>query len=139
MNDEEFQQDDVPESEAETVESQPVEAPSQPSVAPPGEGEVVDAELVSDMPPPNDPLAVISLVCGILAVILGGCCGLFGLPLALAAIVTGFISLNRIKADPEQYGGHGLALAGVIVGAASIVLALLMFALGIGLSLVTDS
>lgn len=55
------------------------------------------------MPPerPLNPLAVISLVTSIL-------------PLQLVGVITGHIALSQIKRTGDR--GHGLALAGVIVG-----------------------
>ena len=68
-------------------------------------------------PPPagvrgqNKTLATISLVLGILAIL--PCCGfLSGIPGA----VIGFIARSRANSDPANYGGGGLALAGIILG-----------------------
>ncbi len=36
--------------------------------------------------------------------------------LAIPAIIVGFMARNKIKADPERFGGDGLAKAGIIVG-----------------------
>ena len=44
----------------------------------------------------------------------GFCCGFF-VTAAIAGIVCGHIALSRIKANPELEG-HGLALAGLIIG-----------------------
>ena len=60
-------------------------------------------------------LPIISLVLGILAVVTGCCYG--GIPLGAGAIITGIIALNNEKADPSQYGGRNLAIAGIITGA----------------------
>ncbi len=69
-------------------------------------------------PPPtgikgeNKTLAIISLVLGILSI---PCCGfiVFG----IAAIVTGFMAKNKADKNPNEYGGRGLALAGIGIGA----------------------
>jgi len=68
-------------------------------------------------PPPagaggeNKTLAIISLVLGILSV----CC--YVAPLTgLAAVITGFMANKKAKQDPQNYGGKGLALAGIICG-----------------------
>jgi hypothetical protein len=74
-------------------------------------------------PPPisgqgqNQTLAIVSLVCGVL----GLCCGISG----IAAIITGVMQRNNIKADPNQYGGGGMALAGIILGGISVLLMIL--------------
>jgi Domain of unknown function (DUF4190) len=60
-------------------------------------------------------LPIISLILGVLAVIIGCCYG--GIPLGAGAIITGVIALNNEKADPTQYGGRELAIAGIITGA----------------------
>ena len=36
--------------------------------------------------------------------------------LAIPAIIVGFMARKKIKADPEKFGGDGLAKAGIIVG-----------------------
>jgi hypothetical protein len=60
----------------------------------------------------NQTLAIVSLVCGIL----GLCCGILG----IVALITGFIQRGNIAKDPSQYGGGGLALAGMILGGISV-------------------
>lgn len=70
-------------------------------------------------PPPatsgqDQTLAIVSLVCGILSII---CCGaIAGIP----ALITGFMAKNNADANPNQYGGRGLALAGMILGGISV-------------------
>ncbi len=71
---------------------------------------------------PN-PLAIISLVLGIL------CCIPFA---STAAIVTGVIAQNQINASNGQQRGKELALAGIILGSASLVL----FVIGLILNVV---
>lgn len=60
-----------------------------------------------------EPLALASLICSI-AGLLGFCCG-FLLLAGIAGIVCGHLALSKIKHDP-QLEGHGLALAGLIIG-----------------------
>ena len=77
-------------------------------------------------PPPagtggqNKTLPIVSLVCGIL----GFCCGILG----IVAIITGFMGRNNANTNPQEYGGAGLATAGMILG---IIGFLLNVALGI--------
>jgi hypothetical protein len=72
-------------------------------------------------PPPfavrkNDDMAVISLVCGIAS--------FFIIPLfpAMAAIVLGYLSRDRIRKSEGRLEGESLALAGVILGVINVVL-----------------
>lgn len=60
----------------------------------------------------NNNLAVASLVCSVV----GLCCGVG----SIVGIILGVIAMNQIKQTGQS--GHGLALAGVIVGAASLVI-----------------
>lgn len=60
---------------------------------------------------PNKTLATVSLVLGILGIL--PCCGfLSGIP----AVIVGFIARSRANNDPANYGGGGLATAGIILG-----------------------
>jgi hypothetical protein len=70
-------------------------------------------------------LAIISLVCGILSICLCGV--LTGIP----AIITGYMAKNNVDANPNQYGGRGMAMAGIILGGVSIVLTILVVILQI--------
>lgn len=85
--------------------------PSVPAVTPPPAGGPVTA-----IPPPaapNEQLAVWSLVLSLLAVC-GFCCTPVGIT-AIGGVVCGHLALSRIKANP-QLQGHGLAVAGLIIG-----------------------
>lgn len=80
-------------------------------------------------PPPgvagqNKTLAIISLVTGILSLI---CCSWF-IP-GIAAIVMGFIARGKANSDPQNYGGAGLALGGIITGGISVVLGVIVIIL----------
>jgi len=58
-----------------------------------------------------NPLAIVSLVCGIVALVLG--------PLAILAIVSGHIARAQIRRTRE--GGRGMATTGLILGYAVLV------------------
>jgi hypothetical protein len=61
-------------------------------------------------------LAIGSLVCGIASFL---CCSIVtGIP----AIVLGIIALNKEKSDPARYGGKGMAIGGIVLGAVSILI-----------------
>lgn len=75
---------------------------------------------------PNQTLSIVSLVLGILSATIGCCCWLH-VPLSIAAIITGIIGMQKVKAGTG--GGNGMALAGVIVGGIVLVVyTLLAFA-----------
>lgn len=78
------------------------------------------------------PLAIASLVTGILAIVPGCCCGLLGIPLAIAAVITGILGMNKINADPMQFKGKGLAIAGLVCGGVGLVLEIIGFAMNVG-------
>ena len=40
----------------------------------------------------------------------------------LAALITGFLGMKNMKNDPANYGGKGLAIAGMITGGVDLVL-----------------
>lgn len=71
----------------------------------------------------NKTLATISLVCGIAGIL---CCGLLsGIP----AIITGYIAKNNVDSNPQEYGGRGLAVAGMVLGGISVVLTIIVIIL----------
>jgi hypothetical protein len=74
-----------------------------------------------EAPPPRERkgLAVASLVLGILGL---PTLGLLGVG-ALLAIVLGVAALAKAREEPRVYGGKGLAIAGIVCAAVSVVLA----------------
>ena len=68
----------------------------------------------------NQTLPIISLILGIVSL----CCYISPLTGA-AAVITGFIGLKNANRDPANYGGKGLAIAGMILGGIFAVLAIL--------------
>ena len=59
----------------------------------------------------NQTLPIISLVLGIISL----CCYI-GWATGPAALITGYLGMKNCNNDPNQYGGKGLAIAGMIVG-----------------------
>jgi hypothetical protein len=70
----------------------------------------------------NSPLAVWSLILGILAII--SCGPVSGIP----AIICGHMARSKIKMEPDTLTGDGMALAGLIMGYFSIVVVILAIA-----------
>ena len=77
-------------------------------------------------PPPagtgsvNQTLPIVSLVFGIVSL----CCYISPLT-GIVALVTGFIGMKNANNDPQNYGGKGLAIAGMITGGVFFLLGLL--------------
>lgn len=74
----------------------------------------------------NKTFALLSLIFGILSV---PCCGF--LVFAVAALVLGFVAVSKEKSEPANYGGRGMAIAGIVLGAVSLVLGLLSWVLNL--------
>jgi hypothetical protein len=106
-----------------TPPGEPQASPPVPS-APMSPAPVPGAPVTATPPPPvaNEPLAVWSLVLSLLA-FFGWCCAPIGIT-AIAGVVLGHLALGRIKADPKLQG-HGLAVAGLIIGYCAIAVWLL--------------
>jgi hypothetical protein len=82
---------------------------------------------------PQQNLAVVSLVLGIISVTVGWCCS-FGILTSPVALVTGIIALVQIKNDPNKYGGKGFAIGGIIMGSLYLAILVVIFLLyGIGI------
>lgn len=80
----------------------------------------------------TDVLAIISLVCGILAIILSCCTSYIGLIPGIAGIVLAIIS-------KKQNGKSGMATAGLICSIVGIVIAIIITILGLlGLAMLAD-
>ncbi len=88
----------------------PVQTDTPASTIPTAGGTAVAVTVVA---PPTEPLAILSLVLSLLG-LFGFCCTpvVFG---GIAGVVCGHIALSRIKVRPELQG-HGLAVAGLVIG-----------------------
>lgn len=78
-------------------------------------------------------LPIVSLVLGILSIVLICCYG--GLPFGIAALITGYLGMNNTNKDPMQYGGRGMAVTGLILGAISLLGSIVFILLAIAGSL----
>ena len=79
------------------------------------------------------PLALLSLICGILAWVAFPILG------SLVAIVAGHAALDQLKREGASEGGTGLARAGLILGWLQIGLVVLVAAFWVGLALLAGA
>lgn len=81
----------------------------------------VNSQFMSSSAPfgQNQTLPMVSLVLGVFSIILFCCFG--GIPLGIGAVVTGYLGMSNADKSPQTYGGRGLAIAGIVVGAISLV------------------
>jgi len=68
----------------------------------------------------NQTLPIVSLVFGILSV----CCYISPIT-GIVALITGFMGMKNVNNNPMQFGGKGLAIAGMICGGVFLLLGLL--------------
>jgi len=68
------------------------------------------------------PLAIVSLVAGILSIPMCCCWGGGALP-GIVAVITGFMAMSQINQDPLMKG-RGLAIAGLVCGGVGVILGL---------------
>lgn len=80
-----------------------------------------------------NPLAIAGFACSIVSITVGLCC-CYGVPFNLAGIGLSIAGLVQIRNQPERFQGRGLALAGLLLGILSILLAALLLVLGVALS-----
>jgi hypothetical protein len=81
---------------------------------------------------PQQSLAAASMVLGLVSITVGWCCS-FGVLTGPIALILGIVALVQNKNDPAKYGGKGLAIAGVVMGALYfVILALVILLYGIG-------
>ena len=66
------------------------------------------------VPVPTDTLSIVSLVCGILAILAS--CMYIGVIFGIPAVICGHMSLKNIKHSPIQIQGKGMAIAGLVCG-----------------------
>lgn len=74
-------------------------------------------------------LPIISLVLGVLCFVTICCHG--GIPLGLGAVITGYLGMRNADQNPQKYGGKGMAIGGLILGAIGLVSGLIFIILAI--------
>jgi apolipoprotein N-acyltransferase len=77
-------------------------------------------------PQQTSPLAIVSLVLGVLGV---PCCAFF--VLGIAAVVTGLLARRQIDTSQGRLKGNGMAMAGVVLGVVSILVSLVYWILAL--------
>jgi hypothetical protein len=84
-------------------------------------------------PPPRKGLAVASLVLGLLAI------PTLGLLLvgAILSVVLGIAALVKASRHPREYGGQGLAIAGIVAGVVSVVVMPVVIGIGAAIAIPT--
>ena len=95
------------------------------------------------LPPPQaprtNPMALASLVMGILSITCGMCCSCILplipiMPFSVLGIIFALVALAQIRKDPLSQQGRGLAIAGLVLSLLSLLLAVLFFLFGLALS-----
>lgn len=122
---------EAPVAPVDVLEPSPYRAPVAPApVSMPSAAQVVPGQ------PLSQGLAIGSLVCGILGLI--GCCvwPIAG-PLAIVAIVLGFVALGKAKSNPAAFGGKGMAKTGLILGFLGLLAVAVIFAVGMWIATMT--
>lgn len=74
-------------------------------------------------------LPTIALVLGISSLLLICCYG--GIWLGIPAAIVGFIGMKNADSDPNRYGGRGMAIAGMVLGIITFLIAIGFLILGI--------
>jgi site-specific recombinase len=75
-------------------------------------------------------MAVASMVLGILSVLIGWIpvVGWFtGFPMALLAVILGAVAIGQANKKPDEFGGKGMAITGLVLGIVTLALALLFW------------
>jgi hypothetical protein len=73
----------------------------------------------------NQGLAIASMVIGIVSCLALGFLGIG----SLSSIVLGVIALRKAKQQPDQFGGRGFAMTGIITGALSGIFSILLLSI----------
>jgi hypothetical protein len=74
--------------------------------------------------PKTSPLAITSMILGILSIPMC-CCQFVSAPMAIAALVLGIIGMGKIRGNPQMYKGGGMAIAGIVCGGIGIIMSLI--------------
>ncbi len=80
----------------------------------------------------TDPLAIASLICGIIALPSSCCCGCLSVPMGLIAIVLGIVAV--VRPDSPQ---KALAYGGIATGAGALLVTVIAMIFGVGMNLMS--
>lgn len=121
-------------SESNWANSSPFDPPNQQPISPWQQNQPANQNpmfMSSAMPfqAQDKTLPTVALVLGILGMVFFCCYG--GIPFGLGAMITGFLGYNNANKNPSQYGGRGLAIAGMVLGAISFIGIILLVMLGL--------
>ena len=83
--------------------------------------------------PRTNPMALTSMILGIISITCCMCC--YGMPFNVLGIIFSMVALAQIKNDPLSQEGRGLAVAGMVLSIASIVMAAIFLMLGLALNM----
>ena len=83
--------------------------------------------------PRTNPMALTSMIMGIISITCCMCC--YGMPFNVLGIIFSLVALAQIKNDPLSQEGRGLAVAGLVLSIASIVMAAIFLMLGLALNM----
>lgn len=64
-------------------------------------------------------LPIISLILGVVCFVLICCYG-GSVPLGIGALITGYLGMKNVDQNPQKYGGKGMAIGGMILGAIGV-------------------
>ena len=95
--------------------SQTLTAPGSPATAPPG-----TLQYATTLRAPRAGLAIASLVLGIVGFCTGGIAGIVG-------VILGIVALVKASNEPQVDRGRGFAIAGIVIGAVSLLSSLMVF------------
>jgi len=104
-------------------------APLLPRLAPPV---AVPEPIYMGRSPRTNSMALLGVVLGILSITCGMCC-CYGMPFNLLGIICSLVALAQIRDDPQSQKGRALAVTGLVLSVASIVMAALFFTFGLAL------
>jgi Domain of unknown function (DUF4190) len=83
----------------------------------------------------TEPLAIAALVTGLISLPSAFCCSFLSIPLSLAAVVLGFVSLGKARQRNDSTG-RLFAIGGIATGGIGIVLLIIFVALGVAGALI---
>jgi Domain of unknown function (DUF4190) len=98
-----------------------VGGPQVPGVYPPYQGVQKPYYSTGYLARKTDEMAIVSLICGVASFVI------FPLLPAIAAIILGVMSRDRIRKNPGNLEGEGLALTGLILGIVNVVIIAAIF------------